>query len=193
MGVYNVGLALGNVSAAAVCAASGLGFKITNDWQWKTPIICQIPLGLLLGVGVMMFPESPRWLLTKGREESARRSFGKFYKLDPHSPAITAQVVDVQTYIELEKVQGATTSWTEIYHKNDIRRTLVSAMILVGLAITGVQFVSHTPLSSSARPVSRTPTSSMSSSARAFSLVLSPDLSSSNTVVDALACCWGTP
>lgn len=142
MGLYNVGLAMGNVSAAAVCAGSGLGLKITNDWQWKTPIICQIPLGLLLGAGIMMFPESPRWLLTKGREESARRSFGKFYKLDPYSPGITAQVVDVQTYIELEKVQGATTLWTEIYHKNDIRRTLVSVMILVSLAITGVQFVS---------------------------------------------------
>lgn len=141
MGLYNVGLALGNVSAAAVCAGSGLGLKITNDWQWKTPIICQIPLGLLLGIGVMMFPESPRWLLTKGREESARRSFGKFYRLDPYSPEITAQVAHVQTYIKLEKVQGATSSWTEIYHKNDIRRTLVSVMILVGLAITGIQFV----------------------------------------------------
>lgn len=141
MGLYNVGLAMGNVGAAAVCAASGLGFKMTNDWQWKTPIICQIPLGLLLGVGVMMFPESPRWLLTKGREESARMSFGKFYKLDPHSPEITAQVVDVQTYIELEKAQGATTSWTEIYHKTNIRRTFISVMILVGLSISGVQFV----------------------------------------------------
>lgn len=137
----------------------------------------------------MMFPELPRWLLTKGREESAPRSFGKFYKLDPHSPAITAQVVNVQAYIELEKVQGATTSGTEIYHKNDIRRTLVFAMILVGLAITGVQFVSPYAALFLSQSGIKTPTSSMSSSACAFSLVLFPDLSSSNTVVDALACC----
>ena len=140
LGLYNVGLAMGNVSASAVCAGSATLLP-TNNWQWMVPIICQIPLALILGVGTLFFPESPRWLLTKGKEEAARNSFGRFYKKDPHSAEITAQIQEVQAYIDAEAAAGATTSWTEIYHRNDVRRTITSAVVLIGLAITGIQFV----------------------------------------------------
>jgi len=138
LALYNIGLAFGNVAAAAVCAGSS---NILGDWAWKTPIVLQIPLGIIYGVGIMMFPESPRWLLVNGQEEKARRSFGKFYQKDPYSPEITAQIHEVQNYIEFERAAGSTANWTEIFHRNDIRRTLVSGMILIGLAITGIQFV----------------------------------------------------
>jgi SP family sugar:H+ symporter-like MFS transporter len=138
LALYNIGLAMGNVAAAAVCAGSS---NILGDWAWKTPIACQIPLSVIYGLGILMFPESPRWLLVNGREEAARKSFARFYNKDPASAAITAQVREVQAYIEIEKASGATAAWTEIFHRNDIRRTAISSLILIGLGITGIQFV----------------------------------------------------
>ncbi|KAJ5381026.1 mfs monosaccharide transporter protein [Penicillium cataractarum] len=140
LGLYNVGLGLGNVTAYAVCAGSATLAPNTN-WQWKTPIVCQIPLALILGVGMVMFAESPRWLLIKGRDEAARKSFGIFHQMDPFSMQITAQIEDVKRHIEFENALNVNTSWTEIYCGNNLRRTTISAFILVGLAITGIQFV----------------------------------------------------
>ena len=141
LGILNVGLAMGNVAAAAVCAGSAT-LSPESDWQWKTPIICQIPLGVMLALAVMLFPESPRWLLLKGKEEQARKSFAAFQNVsDLYSPQITEQVEDVQRHLELEKSLDASTSWTEIYRGTNLRRTAISALILVGLAISGIQFV----------------------------------------------------
>jgi len=47
LGLYNVGLAMGNVASSAVCAGSAR-LEPNNNWQWKTPILCQIPLELFL-------------------------------------------------------------------------------------------------------------------------------------------------
>lgn len=138
MALYNIGLTMGNAVSSAVCAGSS---NYTSNLAWQIPIILQIPLAAILGVGVMMFPESPRWLLIKEKERRARIAFGKFYNKDPDSIEITRQVQEVQYYIELEKANGQTASWTEIYHANDIRRTIASAVILIGLGITGSKFV----------------------------------------------------
>ncbi|KAJ5638134.1 hypothetical protein N7490_008013 [Penicillium lividum] len=140
LGIYNIGLAMGNVTAAAVCTGSAT-LSPNNDWQWKTPIICQIPLGICLALSMMLFPESPRWLLLKGKDEQARKSFAIFQNLDPDSDAIKDQVEDVQKYLDFERTLDASTSWTEIYRGVNLRRTAVSALILIGLAISGVQFV----------------------------------------------------
>lgn len=142
LALYNVGLAMGNVGSSAVCAGSAR-IEPHNNWQWKTPIMCQIPLGLILGVGIMMFPESPRWILTsdENREDEARRAFSLLYRLPATSPEITAQLEDVKAHIKAERANMAATSWFEIYKKKHIRRTVASALILVGLSITGIQFV----------------------------------------------------
>lgn len=142
LGVYNVGLALGNVASSAVCAGSAR-LEPGNNWQWKTPILCQIPLGFILGTGILMFPESPRWILANrpNGEEDARKAFAALYHMDPSSPAITAQVEDVKAHIKNERNTLKTTSWYQIYHKSQLRRTAASALIMVGLSITGIQFV----------------------------------------------------
>jgi sugar porter (SP) family MFS transporter len=140
LGMFNIGLALGNVSAAAVCAGSAT-LSPDSDWQWKTPIVCQIPLALILGFGTMMFPESPRWLLWKRKEDEARRSFAAFKSLGIDSVEVTAQMEDVQRHLDLEQSLSATTSWMEIYRGANLRRTVISATTLVGLPITGIQFV----------------------------------------------------
>jgi SP family sugar:H+ symporter-like MFS transporter len=105
MSLYNIGLALGNAVAAAVCAGSS---SYRSNLAWQLLIICQLPLSFILGLGVLFFPESPRWLLVAGKEESARNSFGRFYNKDPQSDEITRQILEVHRHIEMEKAAGAT-------------------------------------------------------------------------------------
>lgn len=139
MATFNIGLGLGNMVAIAVCLASS---HYKTNLSWQTPIACQVPLAAVFGVGVRFFPESPRWLLSKGKEDEARKSFAKFYSQDPSSPVIAAQVRETQRYLELEKTMGATTTWTEIFRGIDLRRTLTSTLIATGVAICGSKFFS---------------------------------------------------
>ena len=142
LGLYNVGLAMGNVASSAVCAGSAQ-FEADNNWQWKTPILCQIPLGFILGTGILMFPESPRWILNHdmNRVEEARRAFGALYQMDPDSPGITTQIEDIKAHIKAERTHTREVSWYDIYHKTQIRRTFLSVLVMIGMAITGIQFV----------------------------------------------------
>ncbi|OQU97867.1 hypothetical protein CLAIMM_03744 [Cladophialophora immunda] len=139
LALYNIGLGTGNAAAAAVCWGSST--YTHSNLAWQIPIICQIPLSLILGSAVLLFPESPRWLLTKGREEAAKRSFAWFYAKVPDHPDVLLQVQDVQRHIDMERLYGTTSNWTEIYRGTNFRRTVVSGLIMVGLAITGSKFV----------------------------------------------------
>ncbi|KAJ5908377.1 hypothetical protein N7495_001059 [Penicillium taxi] len=142
LGLYNVGLAMGNVASSAVCAASAR-LEPGNNWQWKTPILCQIPLAIVLGAGILMFPESPRWILNNDskREAEARTAFGMLYWLDPSSDTITIEIESIKAYLEIERAGAKSTSWFQIYQRENIRRTIISAFINIGLSITGIQFV----------------------------------------------------
>ena len=114
---------------------------MSSNWAWKTPIACQIPLSIILGLGIMLFPESPRWLLVRNKENKARRALGRFMHQAPNSDAVKAQIAEVQTYLEFEKVTAATTSWVEMFHRNNVRRTLISILLLVMPALGGTFFI----------------------------------------------------
>ena len=138
--LITVGLTFGHVICSSVCAGTS---KIPNDWAWRTLVILQIPFAIIYAVAIAFFPESPRWLLLKGKHEQARRSFGWYYNQDPQSDAITAQVCEVQTYIEFEKDLATTTSWTELFHRKYVRRTLISAFVSANQGLSGVSFVGN--------------------------------------------------
>ena len=138
LALYSIGFGLGNVLAAAACWGSS---RYNSNLAWQTPIICQIPFAAILFFGVYLFPESPRWLLTKGRDDAAKRSFAWYYAKSPDHADVLLQVKDVIYHIELGKLNGSTTKWTDIYRGTNFRRTVVSGLIMVGLAITGSKFV----------------------------------------------------
>ena len=136
--LYNVGSSLGIAIIAAVCLGSS---KIKSNWAWQTPIICQIPLAIFYAIGLLMFHESPRWLMLQGKEEAARRSFASFYNMNPSSPTITAQVNQVQSAIEFEESISSTTSWTEIFRPTNIRRTATACLVVTTVSFSGLWLI----------------------------------------------------
>lgn len=138
LSVFTIGLASGNLGASGVCAGTS---TIKSNWAWKVPIACQIPFSVFLGLGVMLFPESPRWLVAEGKDDKARRALARFHARDPNSDHVTAHLDEIRSYIEFEKEVASSASFLQIFHKQYIRRTMTSVFMMVATVLTGLQFV----------------------------------------------------
>lgn len=66
---YTVGAAIVYWAAFGASKSAHLGL-----WQFRIPIMMQLFFPTVVIVGLFFCPESPRWLVEKGRIEQARRS-----------------------------------------------------------------------------------------------------------------------
>lgn len=137
-GLFSWGLAFGQMTAACVCYGSS---KYTNHLAWQIPIICHIPLALVFGLLTFAFPESPRWLLLKNREVEARKSFSIYYGKPIDDPDVSYQIQQVQQHIELDLSTHRASSLFDIFRGANLRRTAAAIIVVLGIAITGVRFI----------------------------------------------------
>lgn len=52
-------------------STTGMSFTAPNQVAWRLPIAFQIVFALIICCTIMSLPESPRWLILKGREDEA--------------------------------------------------------------------------------------------------------------------------
>lgn len=92
---YNASYYLGGISSAWVTFGT-LASLQTSDWAWRVPCLVQavFPLGLLLGV-IFIVPESPRYLMAKGRAEEAYRLLCYLHGHGQATPAVEAEFHEI--------------------------------------------------------------------------------------------------
>ncbi|KAF8165952.1 monosaccharide importer [Crassisporium funariophilum] len=140
VGLYQLAITIGALLAAIVLNA-------TKDQQshssWRIPIAVQFAWAAVLGGGMIFLPESPRYLLLKGRESAARSALGRLLTKSADSVEVEEEYQEIQTALKLEQDVGSS-SYAACFKNNENRngfRTMTGMMLQAWQQLTGINFI----------------------------------------------------
>lgn len=142
----------------------GTNFIKSGDSQseaaWLVPICIQILPALILGVGMMFLPQSPRWLMDQGRDDECLNVIAGLRRQPSDSPLVQLEYLEVkaQKLFETRVSQhdhpdlqdgsfgsnfklGLAGYASLITNPSNRKRTTVAVMIMVFQQWTGVNFI----------------------------------------------------
>lgn len=121
---------------------------IVGEWAWRLPFLLQLIPGLVLGMGILFLPFSPRWLISKGRDEEALQSLCKLRQLPSSDARVKQEWYDIRAEVAFHreisalrhpKLQQKTrknrmkleiASWTDCFRRGCWRRTHIGIGIM---------------------------------------------------------------
>ncbi|KAI0943708.1 hypothetical protein AcW1_002803 [Taiwanofungus camphoratus] len=127
--VYNSLWYSGNVIASWTTYGTA---KIPNNWSWRIPSLIQgIPSILQLFL-VLLAPESPRWLISKGKEAEGLKILA-YYHADGNEqdPLVQFEYEEIKAAIDLDRQMSRNLGWKALVATRGNRRRL---LIIVAIA-----------------------------------------------------------
>lgn len=137
-------LGIGALCAAWISYGTYVGFSETDDGQWRTPLGIQIIPALLLAALIMIFPESPRWLIDHGKVEQGLKTLARLHAHgDETDPWVLAEFQQIQDTITFEHEHEAK-SYTELFtDRSCFRRLFLACAIQGSVQMTGVSAIQY--------------------------------------------------
>lgn len=142
-------LALRGITTASVNLWIDLGQFMSNGviegtGNWSTAYAYRLPFALqwifpaILLAGLPFAPESPWWLVRKGRLEDARKVIIRLAGADANIDLQLQQICDT---IELEETYAANSTYLDCFRGVNLKRTVIASMVFVLQQAAGVVFV----------------------------------------------------
>ncbi|KAH7141481.1 general substrate transporter [Dactylonectria estremocensis] len=126
--LYQTSWYLGAVAAAWTTFGT---FRIPNDWAWRIPSYLQAAPALVQILSIWFLPESPRFLIAKGRANEAKAFLIKYHAEDDESSEfVDAEFRQMRGVIEAEMANA--TGWKALLKTPGNRRRLL-VIVLLGL------------------------------------------------------------
>ena len=112
-------------------------------FEWRFPLGLQIAPAVPLAFLIMLFPESPRWLMTKGREEDALRSLARLHaRGDTSDVFVRAELAEIKAQLAVEK--GTASGWSEIFGSTqNMRKVAIGVILQFSVQMTGVAAIQY--------------------------------------------------
>ncbi|KAF4547860.1 Quinate permease-like protein 3 [Elsinoe fawcettii] len=113
--------------------------------QWIVPLGIQLLPGILLFVGIMFCPESPRWLARKDKWEEAEKTLVYLRTLPSQDPYIQNELADIRTQVEerstlrLSKKDMA----KKVFQKGTRNRLAIGLLLMACQNLTGVNIITY--------------------------------------------------
>lgn len=137
VGSYQLAITIGLLLAAIVDNAT----KDRNDTgSYRIPIAIQFAWALILIGGMLILPETPRYLIRSGKPERAAKSLSKLRRLPQDHVAIVDELSEIQANHEYELTLGKS-SYLDCF-KVGVRKRLLTGCLLQALQqLTGINFI----------------------------------------------------
>lgn len=119
------------------------GTKDRNDTgSYRIPIAIQFLWALILGIGMIFLPETPRFYVHKNKEDKAKESLSRLRKLPLDHPDLIEEYEDIKASYEHEMRFGKST-WADVFSTKEkqLKRLLTGVFLQAFQQLTGVNFV----------------------------------------------------
>ncbi|KAK6442059.1 high affinity glucose transporter [Oleoguttula sp. CCFEE 5521] len=110
---------------------------------FRVPWALQMIPAIILFFGMMILPESPRWLATKSRwEECEQVLVLTLGKGDPSSPLVARELKDIKEWLEIER-QSQQVSYLELFSPRYINRTHIGLFMQIWSQLCGMNVMMY--------------------------------------------------
>ncbi|KAI9876134.1 MAG: hypothetical protein M1830_007276 [Pleopsidium flavum] len=129
---------------------------MNGEWAWRLPFLLQLIPGLILGAGILFLPFSPRWLVSKGRDQEALSSLSRLRQLSTTDSRVQQEWYDIRAEVAFHKevsaarhptLQNRSTSsrirleyasWTDCFRRGCWRRTHIGIGLMFFQQFVGI-------------------------------------------------------
>ncbi|KIW15311.1 hypothetical protein PV08_05356 [Exophiala spinifera] len=138
VGTYQWAITFGLLIAAIVLNAT----KNRQDTgSYRIPVAVQFAFAIILVVGMIILPETPRYLIKRGKLDAAARSLARLRQLPVDHTAVAEELAEIVANHEYELAVGSA-SYLELFRNASIRKRLLTGVGLQALQqLTGVNFI----------------------------------------------------
>ncbi|KAH7928915.1 general substrate transporter [Leucogyrophana mollusca] len=126
---YNCLWVFGSIIAAWTTYGT---FHVPTSWAWRIPSAIQGFPSVIQVCLIWFVPESPRWLVSKGREAEALRTLAYYHANgNEKDPLVDYEFEEIKEAIKFDREVAANVGWSSLFKTPGNRRRI---RIIVGLA-----------------------------------------------------------
>ncbi|KPM34092.1 hypothetical protein AK830_g12482 [Neonectria ditissima] len=137
-------LGVGSLAAAWISYGAYIGFEPSDSRQWRVSLGIQLVPAGILALLILLFPESPRWLIDNGRVEEGLKTLARLHANgDVDDAWVRAEFDQIQDTITVEHEHEAK-SYSELFtDRSSFRRLFLACALQASVQMTGVSAIQY--------------------------------------------------
>ncbi|KAK4221224.1 general substrate transporter [Podospora fimiseda] len=138
VGAYQFAITLGLLLAAILDNATHLQ---NDSGSYRIPIAVQFAWSLILIVGMLLLPETPRYLIKTGNMDRAAAALGRLRRLPKLHSSIQIELLEIRVNYEHETAAGEGSKYIDCFRGGMLKRQLTGMGLQALQQLTGINFI----------------------------------------------------